>query len=504
MLKIRRALISVWDKKGIVEFVRNLVSFKVGIISTGKTASLLRKKGIDAKDVSSITSYPAILSERVKTLHPKIFGAILANKKHPLHMEEIKSLKIDPIDMVVCNLYPFKEKLKENLILDDLLEYIDIGGVSLLRAAAKNFKNVACVSNPSQYRMVLEELEKNNGFLKEDTLKKLAADAFYITKEYDNCIYHYFKGKEILSLNLELVKPLHYGENPHQDAYLYKKINGRQLNFNQIQGKELSYNNFLDAEVALECVKEFEGPAVSIVKHGSLCGIGIDKKLVSAYKKAYKVDSVSSFGAILGLNKKVDKETAYQIVKTGFKECIVAPSYSKEALRIFSSKKRLRVLEVDFQKDIEDFQIRNTLFGYLMQDKDRITLDESKVKVVTKAKPTQRQLKDLFFAWKVVKFVKSNAIVIVKNLAVLGIGGGQPSRVGALKEAISKSIKSCKGAVVASDGFFPKEDSIAIASKYGIKAIIQPGGSIKDKDIIDLCNRKKIAMVFTGIRHFRH
>jgi phosphoribosylaminoimidazolecarboxamide formyltransferase/IMP cyclohydrolase len=504
MLKVKRALISVWDKKGIVEFAKRLASLNIEIISTGKTASLLKKSGIPVKEVSVITSFPEILSGRVKTLHPKIFGGILVNKKHPLHMEEIKSLGIQPIDMIVINLYPFPQKLKESLSIDEMMEYIDIGGPSMLRAGAKNFKNVACISSPSQYKPILEELEKNRGFLSELTLKRLAEEVFYLTKEYDNYIYNYFRGKRVLTWNLELVFPLRYGENPHQEANLYKLINVQSLKFKQIQGKVLSFNNLLDMDTALTCVKDFSEPAVTIVKHTSLCGVGIDKKLALAYKKAYAVDPLSSFGGIVGLNRKVDKDTAHSIVKTGFKECIIAPSYSKEALNIFSSKKNLIVLEADFSQDVSSKDIRETHFGYLIQEKDKLTLEKSKLKVVTKRRPTQRELKDLVFAWKIVKFVKSNAVVIVKNLAVLGIGGGQPSRVGALKEAILKATKSCKGAVIASDGFFPKEDSIQLAYRKGIKAIIQPGGSIKDKDIIQLCDKKKMAMIFTGIRHFRH
>jgi phosphoribosylaminoimidazolecarboxamide formyltransferase / IMP cyclohydrolase len=504
MLKIRRVLISAWEKKGLLDFAKKLSQHKVEIISTGKTARLLRKGGVDVKDVASLTSFPEILSGRVKTLHPKVFGGILANKKHPLHMEEMRNLDIQPIDMVVVNLYPFAEKVKEKLSWDELIEYIDIGGPSMLRAAAKNCKNVAVVSSPSQYKAVLSELAESNGFLSQDTLQMLAQNAFYITKEYDNSIYNYFRGKSILTWNLEKTHSLRYGENPHQKGALYKRINGGSVGFKQLQGKELSYNNFLDLDTAMIVVKRFNNPAASIVKHASLCGVGVDKRLGLAYKKAYLTDPVSSFGGVVGLNRKVDRETAKQIMKSDFKECIIAPSYSKEALKLFSVKKNIRIIECDFSLKSELQDIKMTHFGYLIQNKDAVTLDKNNIKVVTAKKPSSRELKDLIFAWSVVKTVKSNAIVLAKNSSILGIGGGQPSRVGALKIAINYANASLKSAVMASDGFFPKEDSIKLAYKKGIRAIIQPGGSIKDNDIIKICDKLGIAMIFTGMRHFRH
>ncbi|MDD3296871.1 MAG: bifunctional phosphoribosylaminoimidazolecarboxamide formyltransferase/IMP cyclohydrolase [Candidatus Omnitrophica bacterium] len=504
MLKIRKALISVWDKKGTLEFARRLTSLNIEIISTGKTAALLKKSGIPVKEVASITSFPEILSGRVKTLHPKIFGGILANKKHPLHMEEIRNLGIHPIDMVVVNLYPFIQKTRERLSPDEMIEYIDVGGPSMLRAAAKNFKNVACISASQQYKVVIAELEANNGFLSEDTLKFLAQEAFYLTKEYDTAIYNYLKGKNILSWNLEETFPLRYGENPHQKGGLFRITDGNHMKFKQLQGKELSYNNFLDLDTALKMVREFNEPAAAVVKHASLCGVGMAKKLSVAYKKAYLCDIVSSFGGIIGLNRKVDKDTALQIAKSGFKECIIAPSYSREAIKIFSSRKNLRVLESDFSQKGGAKDIKSTLFGCLIQTRDKITFDKNNLKVVTRKKPTQSQLRDLIFAWKVAKLVKSNAIVAAKNQSVLGIGGGQPSRVGSVKIALSASGGGYKGGVLASDGFFPKADSIKVAHKRGVKAIIQPGGSIRDAEVITACDKLGISMVFTGIRHFRH
>lgn len=504
MLKIRRVLISVWDKKGIAEFAKKLSELGIEIISTGKTAKLLRRSGIAVKDVATLTSFPEILSGRVKTLHPKVFGGILANKKHPLHMEEIRSLGIQPIDMVVVNLYPFVEKTKEKLSWNEMIEYIDIGGPSIIRAAAKNFKNVACISNSRQYKLILSELQKNKGFVSEQTLKSLAENAFRVTKEYDNAIHNYFRGKDILSWNLEEAHSLRYGENPHQKGALFKIIDFNNLKFKQFQGKALSYNNFIDLDTAMQQAKEFSEPAAVIVKHASICGVGVDKRLGLAYKKAYQSDKISSFGGIIALNRKVDKETAGQILKSEFKECIIAVSYSKEALKLFSAKKNLRVLEADFIQKPGSKDIKTTVFGYLIQSRDSLTLDKGSLKVVTRKKPSQRELKDLIFAWKVVKWVKSNAIVVAKNRSVLGIGGGQPSRVGAVKIALSKAKTSPRLAVLASDGFFPKEDSIKVAHKKGVRAIIQPGGSIKDKDIIKACDKLGMSMVFTGIRHFRH
>lgn len=504
MLKIRRALISVWDKTGIVDLAKNFAEHGVDIISTGKTATMLRQNGINAQDVSTITMFPEILSGRVKTLHPKVFGGILANKKHPLHIEEIKNLGIDAIDLVVVNLYPFPEKLKDNLGWDEMVEYIDIGGPSMLRAAAKNYKNVACVSSPTQYKAVMKEITENKGFISEETLKSLAQRVFFLTKEYDSCIYNFFSGQDILNMTLEKTHPLRYGENPHQKANLYAMADGSNLPFKQLQGKELSYNNFLDLDAAFACAKDFDEPAAVIVKHASLCGVGVAKKLANAYKSAYLTDTVSSFGGIIGLNRKVDKDTAGVIANSEFKECIIAPGYSKEALKIFSEKKNLRVVEADFARPLYYPDVKATVFGYLVQDRDNLIVNKDNFKVVTKKKPTTAQMKDMLLAWKIVKFVKSNAIVVTKNMSVLGLGGGQPSRVGSVEIAFGKATKNLSGSALASDGFFPQVDSIKLAAKKGIRAIIQPGGSIKDDDVIKAADKCGITMIFTGVRHFKH
>ncbi len=504
MLRIRRVLISAWDKKGLIEFSKRLKNLNIEIISTGKTASLLRKSGISVKTVQDITSFPEFLSGRVKTLHPRIFGGILSNKRNPLHIEELRTLGIEPIDMLVVNFYPFKRMIKEKMSFDQMMEYIDIGGPAMLRAGAKNFRNVACVNSFTQYKRVIEELERNKGGLSEETLKEFACEVFSLTKDYDAHIYSFLKGKNILTWDLEKTINLRYGENPHQKASLYTPLNAQTLPFHQLQGKSLSFNNFLDLDTAFNLARSFNEPAAVIIKHASPCGVAVDKKLFRAFANAHKTDPLSSFGGIVGVNRKVDGKTTREIIKSGFKECIIAPDYSKEAIRLFSAKKNLRLLAVNSLKSFSHKDVKKTVFGYLLQDNDEIILDKGGGKIVTKRKPTEKELKDLIFAWKVVKFLRSNAIVIVKNNRTLGIGGGQPSRVGAVELAIKKFLKSTKGAVLASDGFFPKPDSIKLMKRYGIKAVIQPGGSIKDDEIIDLCNKFKISMVFTSIRHFRH
>jgi len=456
------------------------------------------------KEIRSLTSFPEILSGRVKTLHPKIFGAILANKKHPLHLEEIKNLEIEPIDMVVVNFYPFKKMLKENVSFGQMMEYIDIGGPALLRAGAKNFKNVACISTPYQYKKIIEEIEKNKANLSEQTLKNLACEVFRLTKEYDACIYSFLKKKEMLLLDLERVLKLRYGENPHQKGALFRLVSKEHLEFKQFQGKSLSFNNFLDLDTALSLLREFSEPTAVIIKHASPCGVATDKNIHRAYLKAYHADPLSSFGGIIGLNRKVDRKAALEIKRSGFKECIVAPHYSKEAIKLFSDKKSLRVIQIDFNKKVDYKDIKKTNFGYLVQEPDILDLDKNNLIVVTKRKPSSKDLKDLLFAWKVVRSVKSNAVVIAKNISTLGIGAGQPSRIDAVRIAIKKSLKSTQGAVLASEAFFPKEDSIKFIKKCGIKAIIQPGGSIMDEKIIKLCNKYRLSMIFTGIRHFRH
>jgi len=504
MLKIRRALISVWDKKNVVELAKSLAKYGVEIISTGKTAAMIAKSGVPVKEVAQVTGFPEVLSGRLKTLHPVIFGGILANKKHPLHMEEIKNLNIQPIDMVVTNFYPFQDKLKENLSLDEMIEYIDVGGPAMLRAGAKNFKNVACVSEPGQYKEVMAELERSKGFICEELLKTLAARAFLSTKQYDGAVFAYFSGQEVESLDLVMAQKLRYGENPHQQASLYRRSGQESLVYRQLQGKEISFNNLLDLDAALGALREFSEPAAVIVKHSSICGVGTDKVLSKAFRKAHLVDPVSSFGGIVSLNRRLDSATAAEILKSDFKECIIAPGFGKETLKMFAAKKNLRLLEVDLGRKCGGQDLRSTAFGYLLQDRDTVLWDKAKLRVVTRKKPTRAQTKDLLFAWKTAKHVRSNAITVVKNSTLLGLGGGQPSRVGSCRIALEQAGPAAAGASMASDGFFPKDDSIVLAKKKGIKAIIQPGGSIRDEEIIKRCDKLGLAMVFTGIRHFKH
>jgi phosphoribosylaminoimidazolecarboxamide formyltransferase/IMP cyclohydrolase len=413
-------------------------------------------------------------------------------------------LDIEPVDMVVVNLYPFKKMTREKIGFDQMLEYIDIGGSALLRAGAKNFKNIACISSVDQYKKIIEELKNNRGCITENTLRELACEVFRLTKEYDTSIYSYLKKKDLLIWDLEKTLNLRYGENPHQKGAVFRLVDKGHCNYTQLQGKQVSFNNLLDLDTAFSLSREFTEPAAVIIKHTSPCGVAIDKNICKAYLKAYGTDPLSSFGGIIGLNRKVDKKTAKEIIKSGFKECIIAPGYSKEAIKIFAEKKNLRIIEIDFSKKNSLWDIKKTAFGYLIQDVDDLDLDKRNLKIVTQKKPSSKELKDLFFAWKVAKCVKSNAIVIAKHCSTLGIGIGQPSRVDAVKIAIKKSLKSTANSVIASDAFFPKEDAIKLMKKNGIKAIIQPGGSIMDEKIISLCNKYHLSMVFTGIRHFRH
>lgn len=502
MLKVRRAIISVWDKRGILELSKVLNRFNVEIISTGKTAALLREHHIPVREAAQVTGFPEIFSGRVKTLHPAIFGGILVNKKNPLHMEDARKHHIIPVDLVVVNLYPFIEKLQEQLSFDEMIEYIDIGGPSMLRAGAKNFKNVAVASSPAQYKTIIHELEEQNGCVNEELCKKLACDVFRLTRQYDDMIYAYLRGTPSLTLALEKEMDLRYGENPHQKAGLYQ-VSGASPVFKKLQGKELSFNNFLDMDTSLATVRTFSEPACVIVKHASICGVGVDKKSVRAYKKAQDVDPLSAFGGVISLNRKVDKDTAEAIVKSDFKECVTAPAFSREALKLFSTKKNLRVVEVEHRAPVLP-DIRTTYFGYLVQDSDAAGISAGQCTVVTKRKPTARETSDLLLAWHVCKFVKSNAIVAVRNGKLLGVGAGQPSRVGSMSIALEKAAAASRGAVLASDGFFPKEDNIRLAAKKGVTALIQPGGSIKDADIIKVCDEQGIAMMVTGVRHFRH
>jgi phosphoribosylaminoimidazolecarboxamide formyltransferase/IMP cyclohydrolase len=496
-MKPKRAIISVYDKEGIVELAKAFVVHKIEIIATGKTAALLKSEKISVTEVSDYTGSPEILGGRVKTLHPKIAGGILSYRKEK---------NIEPIDIVVCNLYPFEESLKKSLTLEQMVEMVDIGGVTLLRAGAKNYEYVAVIPDKKFYPMIKSEL-KEKGEISLETRKLLALKSFEIVSHYDSVIQEYFYN-QFQSVNFSeyytktYIKslPLRYGENPHQKAFYYSDPFS-SFSMKQIQGKELSYNNLMDLEAVISLTSDFPRITCAIVKHNTPCGVAISNNIKDAYLKAFNTDDQSAFGGIVGFNSEVDEETAKEIVKV-FLEVIVAHKFSAQALAVLKSKKNLRVVE--YSGETSKMLIRNCLGGILMQDKDTIQEDVKSWKVVSNHKPTDEEISDLEFAWKVAKFVKSNAIVTAKDKVTLGVGAGQMSRVDSTEIAIKKAKTSLENAVMASDGFFPFRDSIDLAVKHGIKAVVEPGGSINDKEVIEAANEHNIALVFTGIRHFRH
>ncbi len=518
MVKVRRALISVSDKTGIVDFAGELNKLGVEIISTGGTAKALKEKNIPVIEVSDYTGFPEMLDGRVKTLHPKIHAGLLSLRNNPEHMVKLKEHNIGLIDMVVVNLYPFEKTIqKPGVSIEEVIENIDIGGPSMLRSAAKNHRSVAVVCNPGRYNQVIGELRKNNGALSEELLCGLAIEAFARTSTYDSSIHNYLKNYFMkgagaldfageINFTFEKLQDLRYGENPHQKAAFYKeKGKGSGLiSLKQLQGKELSFNNLLDLNSAVELVMEFKGPAAVIVKHNNPCGVAEDKALDKAYLNAWKCDTLSAFGGIVALNRKIDLKTARLILKSGFLECIIAPGIDAEIKPLFADKKNLRLLELKDFSPVKEFDFKRVSGGLLLQDKDAEALNEKGLKVVTIKKPSKKELESLIFGFKVAKHVKSNAIVLTSGKKTVGIGAGQMSRVDSVFIAAKKAAAKTTGSCLASDAFFPKEDAIKLAAKYKIKAIIQPGGSIADEEIIKMANRYKIAMVFTGMRHFKH
>jgi phosphoribosylaminoimidazolecarboxamide formyltransferase/IMP cyclohydrolase len=499
---IKRALISVYDKRGVVDFVRFLASKGIELISTSGTARLLRDNGLEVIDISAITGFKEILDGRVKTLHPAIMGGILARRKDQL--EELSSLGIAPIDLVVVNLYPFEDVINRGAGLEEALENIDIGGVTLIRASAKNFADVVIITDPDDYTIVMQELEEK-GDVAYETRRSLAIKAFAITSRYDAVISNYLDGSKLPGYFLVSGKKfldLRYGENPHQSASAYITKGNSVLMARQIQGKELSYNNILDLDVAWSLARSFDKPCAVIIKHNVPCGVAVDGDILSAFINAWQADPVSAFGSIIGINRELNEALA-KTMDPYFIECIICPSISDRALEILKHKKNLRILvHPEFFEPPVGLEIKGIQGGFLVQDWD--TEDIEEFKVVTET-PLDDSLKDdLIFAYKVVKYVKSNAIVVAKGGRTLGIGGGQPNRVDSVRLAISRAGKDACGAVLASDGFFPFSDSVEEAGKAGIKAIIQPGGSIRDRESIEMADRFGIAMVFTGMRHFRH
>ncbi len=508
----KRALISVSDKQGIVEFAKALVELDYEIISTGGTKKEFENAGVPVISISDITGFPEIMNGRVKTLHPNIFAGLLAIRNNEEHMNQLQTHDISPIELVVVNLYPFKETIsKPNVSWEEAIENIDIGGPSMLRAAAKNHQDVAVVTDPLDYTLLIEQLNETKE-ISLDTKKMLAGKVFQHTAAYDTLIAQYFLNQkeeqypESLTLTFEKVQDLRYGENPHQKASFYKQVLSKEglATAKQLHGKELSYNNIQDTNAAWEIVKEFSEPVVVAVKHMNPCGVGIGENLFEAYTRAYEADPISIFGGIVATNQVIDEATANQL-KEIFLEVIIAPAFEDKAVEILTQKKNIRLLELkEEQRDIHAKKFVSVAGGLLVQDQDQYAIEASDLKIVTKRQPTEEELKQLLFAWKVVKHVKSNAIVLANNKQTVGVGAGQMNRVGAAKIAIEQAGVLSNGAVLASDAFFPMPDTVEEAAKAGITAIIQPGGSIRDQDSIEEADKHGIAMVFTEVRHFKH
>ena len=500
----KRALISVFDKDGVLDFAEFLVSKDVEIISTGGTYRYLKENGIDVIEINEVTNFPEMLDGRVKTLHPLVHAGILAIRDNEEHMNTLKERSIHTIDYVIVNLYPFFEKVKEDLTFEEKVEFIDIGGPTMLRAAAKNFQDVVVISNKEDYSKVIEEINEN-GEVSYKFKKKLAGKVFNLMSAYDAAISNFMLSDddeeypEYLSVSYKKMQSLRYGENSHQTAAVYAStmLDGAMNTFETLNGKELSYNNFKDVDIAWKCANEFDEPSCCALKHNTPCGVAVGNDVYEAYMKAYEVDPTSIFGGIIGFNRKVDKKAAEEMVKI-FLEVIAAPDYDDDALELLKTKKNLRVLKFQNTPKAEKYMV--TVDGaMLVQEEDKKLIDE--IKVVTEKTPTDEEMKDLLFGMKVVKYVKSNAIVTAHNGVAVGIGGGQVNRIWPTEDALKRG----KGAtILASDAFFPFRDVVDEAAKYGIKAIVQPGGSMRDQESIDACNEHGIAMVFTGYRHFKH
>ena len=515
-----KALISVSDKTGVVEFAKGLVALGWEILSTSGTMKLLKESGVPVTSVSEVTGFPEICDGRVKTLHPKIHGALLARRDIPEHMKELKDNDIETIDLVCVNLYPFRETIaKPNVTMEDAVEHIDIGGPSMLRSAAKNWESVTVVCNPADYETILSEI-KAGGNTTRETRLQLSAKAYTHTAEYDMAISTYMRAQaglpEKLFLEYDLKQELRYGENPHQEAKFFASTVKEPFSLataEQLNGKELSYNNIQDANATLNIAREFDEPFCVGVKHMNPCGSATGKTIAEAWKKAYEADKTSIFGGIVAANREIDLETA-QMLKPIFLEIVMAPSFAPDALELLCTKKNLRVLKVDMSKDnTVRKQYVSMNGGMLVQDRDINTKPVAADQCVTELKPTAEQLADMEFAWKIVKHVKSNAIVVAKGGMTYGVGAGQMNRIGSAEIALKQAQNTLKeegkdimteGLVLASDGFFPFNDCVALAAEYGIKAIVQPGGSIRDEDSIKLANEKGITMLFTGERHFKH
>lgn len=508
-----RALVSVSDKRGVVEFCTALVELGWEIIATGGTMTALRNAGLKVTNISDVTGFPEICEGRVKTLHPKVHGGLLARRDKADHMEQLAENGIETIDMVCVNLYPFEATIaKKDVTMEDAVENIDIGGPSMLRSAAKNFRDVTVVCDPDDYSAILDEIRASGNTLPETRLR-LSAKAYTHTALYDSCIATYMRKQAGLDAKLFLafdeVQSLRYGENPHQQATFYraqKPVPYSVAFARQLGGKELSYNNIQDANAALSIVREFSEPFCVGLKHMNPCGAGIGKDLKEAWTKAYEADTVSIYGGIVAMNRPLTPEVA-ALMKPIFLEIVMAPSFEPEALEVLASKKNLRLLEVEMDNSRDpQKQYVGVTGGLLVQDADVTVKEVTFDMTVTDRKPTESELQDLNFGWRIVKHVKSNAIVVVKDGMTLGVGAGQMNRVGSAEIALeeAKAAGHTEGLVLASDGFLPFGDTVELASRYGVKAIVQPGGSIRDEDSIKVANEKGIAMLFTGMRHFKH
>jgi len=521
MAVIKRALISVSDKEGIVDFARMLADFGVEILATGGTATLLRAQGVKVKEVADYTGFPEMLDGRVKTLHPKIHGALLGLRDNPAHTDKMKEHGIEPIDMVVVNLYPFEATVaKEDCTLADAIENIDIGGPTMLRSAAKNNRFVTVVVDTDDYATIAAEMRANGGAVSEQTNFRLAVKVYQHTAAYDGAISNWLgcrTGAEqtqfpsALTLQFEQKQIMRYGENPHQNAAFYVEKGNTQANVataTQLQGKELSYNNIADTDAALECIKQFdEFPACVIVKHANPCGVALGDDLLSAYERAFSTDPESAFGGVIAFNRTLDVATAKAIIERQFVEVIIAPQISAEAVEVVKGKKNVRLLVCGSWtgQNPSRLEYKRVNGGLLVQDLDQdLTLE---MKVVSKRQPTEKEMEDMLFSWRVAKFVKSNAIVYARDGMTIGVGAGQMSRVNSARIAAIKAEHAgleVKGSAMASDAFFPFRDGLDNAAKEGVTAVIQPGGSIRDQEVIDAADEHGIAMVFTGMRHFRH
>jgi phosphoribosylaminoimidazolecarboxamide formyltransferase/IMP cyclohydrolase len=516
-MRQRRALISVSDRSGIVGLAKALVDANFAVVSTGGTAKVLRDNGMSVRDVSEVTGYPELMDGRIKTLHPSIHAGILALRENPEHIRQLRENDISEIDVVVVNLYPFKETIrKAGVGLNDAIENIDIGGVALLRAAAKNYRSVSVIVDPADYDAIIAEL-RGTGTIDPDTRARLAIKAFQHTSDYDHYVAGYLENEitgphkfpSILRLRYEKVEELRYGENPHQAAAAYSgegNLPVSVLTARKLQGKALSYNNIVDLDSALDLLRDFEEPTAVIIKHTNPCGVASGSNAQEAYARAYECDTASAYGGVICINCELDKETA-QLITQRFFEAVIAPGIEGGSLQVLAKKKNLTVLDLGRDSKVipqEGLEVRNIAGGILLQENDTSEVQESGLRYMTPRRPDEEEIKDLLFAWKVAKHVKSNAIVLAKGMQTIGIGAGQMSRIDSAKIAITKAGKRTMGSCMASDGFIPFRDTVDEAARAGVKSIIQPGGSIRDEEVIKSASDNDIAMVFTGMRCFRH